>query len=604
MRFIIFILTFLTPVLGWACGGLFCNNARPVNQAAERILFAVENEQITMVVQIQYEGPPSDFGWLLPVPADTEYALASEELFVQLDQSFAPQFRLNRDWGPNCDFPLAAAERSAVDDADGASNGVDVLSQQSLGPFEITLLRAASVMDLRDWLDTNEYQIPNGVDEKLIPYLERDQVFLALKLLAGKDAGDISPLRLTFRGNTPTIPIVPTSVAANPDMGIIAMVLGNHRAIPTNYQHVVINDAALNWLGQGDNYADVVSQAADEADNGHAFTTDFAGQHEGNGYPSLVNPDQIAELEDVRDLAGGIDVLESLLVSDQAPFTPDADVLRLMRGTITVPEGKSVDAVLACLRCNEEDQDISVDGPALAQALTDLNEGRAEIKRLFDTLPYLSRLYGTMSPSEMTMDPVFAFNRDLGEVDNIRTATLEIRCEESGRTIAQTLVTESGLRVDLPLGDNPDLIQRQNGETVRGMETMGAAVITQEMEAGMGEVIADNSAMIQAKYDGDAAPRGGSTGPTSPSIGGQPGTTATTPSTRPSAGVDATNPPGEPDGLGGAVTVTGSAAQTSDGGSAGCACDSGTQNSPSMVLTLLILGGAGLRRRVHRRHIS
>ena len=88
MCFIVFILVCLT-LTSWACGGLFCN-ARPVNQAAERILFAVEDDQINMVVQIQYQGPPSDFGWLLPVPADTEYALASEELFVRLDRNCPP----------------------------------------------------------------------------------------------------------------------------------------------------------------------------------------------------------------------------------------------------------------------------------------------------------------------------------------------------------------------------------------------------------------------------------------------------------------------------------------------------------------------------------
>ena len=74
----------------------------PVNQAAERILFAVEGDKMAMHVQITYQGPPADFGWLLPVPEDVDYGLSSELLFDLLDQNFGPQFRLNREWGENC----------------------------------------------------------------------------------------------------------------------------------------------------------------------------------------------------------------------------------------------------------------------------------------------------------------------------------------------------------------------------------------------------------------------------------------------------------------------------------------------------------------------
>ena len=77
----------------------------------------------------------------------------------------APQFRLNRDWGDNCAVPLASADASVAEDSGGADGGVNVLLTRGTGPFEITLLRAESVNDLRDWLDINEYQIPNGVDE-------------------------------------------------------------------------------------------------------------------------------------------------------------------------------------------------------------------------------------------------------------------------------------------------------------------------------------------------------------------------------------------------------------------------------------------------------
>ena len=74
-----------------ACGG-FCNNNQPITQAAERIFFGLDEGRIHMHVRIQYDGPPDQFGWLLPVPADPtlEVKLSTEALFDSLDQLYAP----------------------------------------------------------------------------------------------------------------------------------------------------------------------------------------------------------------------------------------------------------------------------------------------------------------------------------------------------------------------------------------------------------------------------------------------------------------------------------------------------------------------------------
>ena len=45
--------TLAVPSIAEACGGFFCDTARPVDQAAEEILFAVDDEAGTVV-------PPSN----------------------------------------------------------------------------------------------------------------------------------------------------------------------------------------------------------------------------------------------------------------------------------------------------------------------------------------------------------------------------------------------------------------------------------------------------------------------------------------------------------------------------------------------------------------
>ena len=502
-RLLAFVLT-CSPTLALACGGLFCNNAAPVNQNAERILFASDGDNITMHVQITYAGPPSEFGWLLPVPTDVEYGLSKDVVFSQLDALFGPRFILQRIFPDDC-FGDEEVSFAAADDADLATEGasdepsVNVLSRESLGPYEITLLTADNIQVLRDWLDENEYQIPDNVDETLSPYIEKESAFVALKLLADADSGDITPLRLNFRGDTPAIPIVPTSVAADPDMGIIVHVLGKTRAIPLNYRHVAINEAAIDWLSGGSNYADVVSQAADEA-MGQAFTTDYAGLHQSQIRLTTVEAALIAAIEPIRDLRGGWPALQELTTLMQN----DADVTRAFTAVISLGDDANVrvEDVVRCPRCvsrrsNIDAAEILIDGAALATKLEAINEIRQDLNELFEQLPYLTRLYGTMSPSEMTLDPTFSFNRDLPPITNIRRATLYTDCDGNGDRIE----TSSGFVFDSTEADRT--IQRQNGETVRGTDTAAAAVITQQMSAGQPEVIVDNRDALREKHGND-----------------------------------------------------------------------------------------------------
>ena len=82
---------------------------------------------------------------------------------------------------------------------------------------------------------------------------------------------------LRYKSDLPMIPIILTSVAATPNMGVQVWMLGAGRAIPRNFYHTVINDAQIDWLTAGRNYNDVIIKAVGEAEGKHAFVTEFAG---------------------------------------------------------------------------------------------------------------------------------------------------------------------------------------------------------------------------------------------------------------------------------------------------------------------------------------
>jgi hypothetical protein len=484
----------LTPAAALACGGLFCNTAQPVNQAAERVLFAVEGDHVTMHVRITYQGPPTDFGWLLPVPRGVVTELSSETLFARLDQNAAPVFQLNTVFEDGCEFPLAAPNSESDSGAGGSSGGepgVEVLSRQNIGPYDRAILDADAVAPLRAWLDENNFQVPADVDAKLQPYIDAGSVFVAIKLLPGEDAGDIVPLQMRFPGDVPTIPIVPTSVAANPDMGVIVHVLGQRRAIPLNYLHVQINEAAIDWVGGGQNYADVVSQAADEA-GGRAFTTDFAGPLGETLAQQLAPlPDEVLNrLAEARTLQGLVDLLYQFGFGDP-------DVLRVARQA-PLPEGTDEAFFFSCPDCGQVDLTSPLDGAALAAQLrAEVNAPREALLPLLNAQPYVTRLYTTMSPAEMDRDPLFAFNANQPDVANVRTATRLIACGPNSEPdfASAVIETASGGRVQLVNGQNPQVIQRSAGQTVTMGQAQAALVVERiTPDAASAEILTDNRA--------------------------------------------------------------------------------------------------------------
>jgi MYXO-CTERM domain-containing protein len=94
----------------------------------------------------------------------------------------------------------------------------------------------------------------------------------------------------------------------------------------------------------------------------------------------------------------------------------------------------------------------------LAKDLTDrVVKPTLEAGAMFDDNGYLTRLYTTLSPEDMTLDPVFSFNPDLPDVGNVHEATLTYYCgymqqQNDPSTTPARLVTEQGWSRDFPNG--------------------------------------------------------------------------------------------------------------------------------------------------------
>ncbi|HXK16413.1 MAG TPA: DUF2330 domain-containing protein [Polyangiaceae bacterium] len=591
--------TAFVPAQARACGGFFCSQTAGVNQAAERIVFAQNDDgTVTAVIEIQYQGPSNKFSWLLPissVPMGDQIAVASSLSFQRLQQATNPQYLLTRRVEGTCEqdptLDLGLGGDSAGFDAGGAGSegpgAVTVEASGLVGSFEWTVISvdagsAAPADAAVNWLNDNGYDVPQGAPGLLGPYLADGLHLLALRLQKGASTGSIRPIMLTYDATKPMIPIKLTAVAAADDMGVMAWVLGNSRAVPKNYNALELNDARINWFNPNLNYNSVVTAAADES-GGQGFVTEFAQPSKslsGVVWGPLDESDWSYAKRGLSGADPGLAIVDIMFTLSQWDGFWEA-----FQKHVTWPAKVSFAAVQNCPDCYEGQY--SVDADFVTALESDVIEPARSVQRLIDAHPQVTRLYSTLSAPEMTVDPLFTFNASLPDVSNIHTAVQVIEC---GRGYYES---DAPWRIELPQGG----VVRGNAKLYGNWPTEfdgqpANRRILREGETGSGKVLEDNSSAIDqdiATYsDGVQTP------PRHPEI----------PNTRGPNFNPGTGGTGGTGGSAGASTVdnSGTPIDSTQGLSAkGGGCSLSTNSSSGAWLVVLSAAAFARRRRARRR---
>jgi Uncharacterized protein conserved in bacteria (DUF2330) len=466
----------------YAFGGLWSSQAAPVKQAGEEILF-VDNpgSTITAVVQITYDGPAQKFAWVIPMPGRPTVGVSSSTVFQRLDAATAPEYWREVTVEGQCAQPGGPDAGSGADSStDGATNGgspsppdpkgapVIMIDRGAVGPYDYATVTVDPTLGdpstaATAWLTTHGYDVTSLDHEVLTPYLRNGLNLLAFKLTKGAGAGAIRPVILTYESKLPMIPMRPTSVAAHDDMGIKVWVVGPSRAVPENTKSLVIDEVRIDWLtapkfvagtlpagGVGpfgayvdrpSHYDAAVTAAAHEA-GGQGFVTELAR-------PASQYRDKIWSPLDDREFK---------TISSQ-PYPDGIDAILAatrrfggwdgwkdaLRGATTLPDGVTIDEF--------ERNPGGYRGAAkvVARTFFQLLDERvlkpvAAAAAMLFRAPYLTRLYSTMSASEMTVDPIFDYDFDLAQVSNVHIAEQIIEC-----SVALTQ-DEAPWRITLPQG--------------------------------------------------------------------------------------------------------------------------------------------------------
>jgi MYXO-CTERM domain-containing protein len=434
-----------------ACGGTFCDTgptSMPVDQTGENILFILDGQSVEAHIQIQYD-PDADadkFAWVIPMQVLPEFSVGSEALFQNLLSGTVPTYGFNT-FSESCGGDSNGGTGDSGDgdgdagDGDGDGDGDPmVVFQDIVGAYEIAVLEGGTIEGVMTWLGDNGYQQDPAAEPILGEYLNEGFLFVALKLAMNVEVSEIHPIVLRYAGNEPCVPLRLTRIAAVDDMDVRVFFLSDARAVPTNYRHVLVNPLKIDWMTFGSNYKEVISLAVDAFEaEGNAFVTEYAGTSQAVSEAGIVGPGWDAApflaMQDTPELVGPeLEAQGMMACVEDGLGNITCEIHPLVEGLLAqylpVPNGVDPGDFYSCMVCYQGliDQ-VAWNAAEFGAAIDErvVQPGLHAIE-LLQTWSYVTRMYTTISATEMMVDPIFHMNPDLPVVNNIRMGTRELLC--------------------------------------------------------------------------------------------------------------------------------------------------------------------------------
>jgi uncharacterized membrane protein YgcG len=235
-----------------ACGGCFHSPNQVATVVTDhRMIFRITPQATTLYDEIEYQGDPTDFAWVLPIQGPVEVGLSSDVLFSALDQ--ATQTTIVPPAPPVCQTcPFCGSNSSgggfyAPSASADAGAAVTVISQSVVGPYETVQLQSSDQTALETWLASHGYVIPADIAPVVQAYIQEGFDFLALRLLPGLGVQAMRPVRVTTPGAGLTLPLRMVAAGTGATVGITLWVVADGRYEPANFTSFTIDPSTITW---------------------------------------------------------------------------------------------------------------------------------------------------------------------------------------------------------------------------------------------------------------------------------------------------------------------------------------------------------------------
>jgi HEAT repeat protein len=200
IRFVIVLLLltgFGVRALADGCFVFKWNKSIDINEPTQKAIICFDSGHEHLLLQVKYEGPLEEFGWLIPTPSFPKVEKGRMEPFYELSQLTQRHFG----------SPDAGTHRGMLGTASagGEKESVRVIEVKTVGAYEVAVLSAQDSGSLERWLKAHEYSFPGGKAELVEEYTRRGWYFVAAKIELNKG--------LAFKSVSGTSPKDPKSTA-------------------------------------------------------------------------------------------------------------------------------------------------------------------------------------------------------------------------------------------------------------------------------------------------------------------------------------------------------------------------------------------------------
>jgi MYXO-CTERM domain-containing protein len=241
------------------CGFYVAGADAELYNNATMVVLMRDGTRTVLSMANNYQGPPQDFAMVVPVPVvlqEDDVKVLPAEIFDRVDKLAAP--RLVEYWEQDPCMPMypyeAMPSSAAFDDEDMAGGsaqkrdlGVTIEAKFEVGEYQVVVLSAKESTGLDTWLRQEKYNIPQGAQPLLDPYVQAGSKFFVAKVDSKKVKFDeqgmamLSPLRFHYDSQEFALPVRLGLINAQGAQDLLVHILArNVRYEVANYDNVAI----------------------------------------------------------------------------------------------------------------------------------------------------------------------------------------------------------------------------------------------------------------------------------------------------------------------------------------------------------------------------
>ena len=201
---------FVVPKFVW-------DKHKDINEPTQKAIIVHDAGREELILQVKYDGPVEEFGWLIPVPNLPTVKKGSMECFYELSKF--TQKNLESHWMYNS----AAVKGHAG--GEEPEPPVKVIEVKTVGAYEIAVLSTRDAGALENWLKANQFAIPPNSTDVIDSYVKQQWYFVAVKVNLKKStdatveklaSGELHPLQISFASERCIFPLKISSLNNTP----------------------------------------------------------------------------------------------------------------------------------------------------------------------------------------------------------------------------------------------------------------------------------------------------------------------------------------------------------------------------------------------------